>query len=552
MPNGAQALMKTLADAGIEVCFSNPGTSEMHFVAALDSEPRMRAVLALFEGVATGAADGYARMADKPAATLLHLGCGLGNGLANLHNARKGKVPVVNIVGDHALHHVKYDAQLQSDIETVARNVSPGFVRTSQSTAELCNDAAEAIMAARGLPGQVATLILPADVSWGENGVPCVVPPQAAAPVADDAAVAAVTEAIRSGKKTALLLGGRALREPSLLAAARIAAHNGVTLLAETFPTRLERGAGLPPIERIAYLAELAGVQLADIKHLILVDSKAPVSFFAYPGKKSYLVPDGCSVHTLSTPEQDACGSLEKLAAALGASNAVPVLQPRQQPGSPRGKLTAEKVCKAVGHLLPDNAIIVDEAITSGLMLSALTAGAPRHDLITLTGGAIGQGLPNAVGAAIACPDRPVLALIGDGTSMYTIQSLWTMAREKLNVTSIIFNNASYSVLNIELERVGAESVGAKAKSQLDLNGPVINFSQLAHGMGVHGTRVTTAEELVHAMEYALSHDGPHLIEVMVPESLNGVKRKVLPWVLRSLPSLPLPVTRALKRKIAP
>lgn len=552
MPNGAQALMKTLVDAGVEVCFTNPGTSEMHFVAALDDEPKMRAVLALFEGVATGAADGYARMADKPAATLLHLGCGLGNGLANLHNARKGKVPVINIVGDHATYHVKYDAQLQSDIETVARNVSPGFVRTSQSTAALCKDAVDAIVAARGLPGQVATLILPADVSWGEGGVPCAMPAPATPAVADDATVAAIAAAIRSGKKAALLLGGRALREPSLLAAARIAAHSGVTLLADTFPTRLERGAGLPPVERIAYLAELAGVQLADIKHLIVVDSKPPISFFAYPGKKSVLTPETCTVHTLTAPEQDAAGSLDKLARALGANNATPVLQPAQRPGSPRGKLTAEKVCKAVGHLLPDNAIIVDEAITSGLMLPALTAGAPRHDLITLTGGAIGQGLPSAIGAAIACPERPVLALIGDGTSMYTIQSLWTMAREKLNVTTIIFNNASYSVLNIELERVGAESIGPKAKSQLDLNGPVLNFAQLAQGMGVHGVRVSTAEDLVKAMEYAFSHPGPHLIEVMVPESLNGVKRKVLPWVLRSLPSLPLPVTRALKRKIAP
>ena len=550
MPNGAQALMKTLADAGIEVCFSNPGTSEMHFVAALDSEPKMRAVLALFEGVATGAADGYARMADKPAATLLHLGCGLGNGLANLHNARKGKVPVVNIVGDHATYHVKYDAQLQSDIETVARNVSPGFVRTSQSTAELCRDAADAIAAAR--QRQVATLILPADVSWGEGGMPCPVPPPAALPVADDAAVAAVVNAIRSGENVALLLGGRALREPSLLAAARIATHSGVTLLAETFPTRIERGAGLPAVERIAYLAELAGVQLADVKHLILVDSKSPVSFFAYPGKQSDLVPEGCQVHTLASAEQDTTASLNKLAQQLGSSNVSPQLQPLQRPGRPRGKLTAAKVCKAIGHLLPDNAIIVDESITSGLMLSAMTAGAPRHDLITLTGGAIGQGLPNAVGAAIACPDRPVLALIGDGTAMYTIQALWTMAREQLNVTSIIFNNATYSVLNIELERVGAESIGAKAKSQLDISGPVIHFAQLAQGMGVHAVRVSTAEELVKALEYAQSHPGPHLIEAIVPESLNGVKRKVLPWVLRSLPSLPLPLTRALKRKIAP
>ena len=552
MTNGAQALMKTLVDAGVEVCFSNPGTSEMHFVAALDDEPKMRAVLALFEGVATGAADGYARMADKPAATLLHLGCGLGNGLANLHNARKGKVPVVNIVGDHATYHVKYDAQLQSDIETVARNVSPGFVRTAQSTETLCKDAAEAISAARSAPGQVATLILPADVSWGEGGVASAPLAPPAPEPADDATINAIASAIRSGKKTALLMGGHSLREPSLLAAAKLAAHSGVILLAETFPTRMERGAGLPPIERLAYLAELATVQLTDVEHLILVDSKAPVSFFAYPGKQSYLVPGTCKVQTLVAPNQDITASLDKLNAALGASQAEPRLQPTNRPGRPKGKLTAEKVCKALGHLMPDNAIIVDEAITSGLMLSVMTAGAPRHDLLTLTGGAIGQGLPNAVGAAVACPDRPVLALIGDGSAMYTIQALWTMAREQLNVTTIIFNNASYSVLNIELERVGAEEAGAKAKSQLDLRGPVLNFAEMAHGMGLHGVRVDTAEGMAKAMEYALGMPGPHLIEVMIPESLSGTKRRILPWMLRALPSLPLSVSRALKRKLAP
>ena len=550
--NGAQALMKTLVDAGIEVCFSNPGTSEMHFVAALDSEPRMRAVLALFEGVATGAADGYARMADKPAATLLHLGCGLGNGLANLHNARKGKVPIVNIVGDHATYHTPLDAQLQSDIETVARNVSPGFVRTSASTAQLCQDAADAITAAHGLPGQVATLILPADVSWGEGAVPCPPPPQPTPPAADAAVVQAIAEVVRSGKKTALLLGRNALREPALLAAARIAAHSGVQLLAEVFPTRMERGAGLPSVERIAYLAEMAGVQLAEIEHLVLVDAKAPVSFFAYPGKKSELVPDTCTVHTLSTPAQDAAASLVQLATALGATQTAPALQAAQRPDRPRGKLTAPKVCKAVGHLLPENAILIDEAITSGLMLSAMTAGAPRHDLLTLTGGAIGQGLPNAVGAAIACPDRPVIALIGDGTAMYTVQALWTMAREKLHVVSIIFNNASYSVLNVELERVGADEVGPKAQSQLDLSGPTLNFALLAQGMGVHAVRTDTAEGFTKALEYALATPGPHLIEALVPESLSGAKRKVLPWLLRSLPHLPPAVARALKQKIAP
>ncbi len=553
MPNGAQALMTTLADAGVEVCFTNPGTSEMHFVAALDKELRMRAVLTLFEGVATGAADGYARMADKPAATLLHLGCGLGNGLANLHNARKGNVPIVNIVGDHATFHTAYDAQLQSDIETVARNVSPGFVRTSRSTAQLCRDASDAITAARGLPGQVATLILPADVSWGEGALPCPAPPLPKPQSADDETVATIAAAVRSGRKTILLLGGQALREPGLLTAARIAAaHSNVRLLAEVFPTRMQRGAGLPAVERMAYLAEMAGVQLAGVEQLVLVGAKSPVSFFAYPGRPSDLVPEGCKVFNLATPAQDVVAGISKLAQAVAATSSQPLLQTPLRPARPSGRLTAPKVCKAVGYCLPDNAILVDESITSGLMLSVMTAGAPRHDLLTLTGGAIGQGLPNAVGAAIACPNRPVIALIGDGTSMYTLQALWTMAREGLNVTSIIFNNAAYSVLKVELERVGAEAAGPKAKAQFDLNGPELNFAQMAQGMGVHAVRASTAEELLKALEYALAHPGPHLIDALVPESLSGAKRKMLPWLLRSLPSLPRPVALALKRKLAP
>ena len=293
--NGAQALMKTLVDAGVEVCFTNPGTSEMHFVAALDDEPRMRAVLTLFEGVATGAADGYARMSGKPAATLLHLGCGLGNGLANLHNARKGRTPILNIVGDHATSHAPYDAQLQSDIETVARNVST-WVRTSTSTPSLGADAVEALAASMGPPGQVATLILPADVSWSEGGLPATLPP-VRPPAVSDAAVEAVADVLEGSGETAMLLGGRALREPSLIAAARIAAKCGAKLFAEVFPSRIQRGAGLPAVERLAYLAELASVQLNGYSELILVDAKAPVSFFAYPGKKSDLVPAGCKVH---------------------------------------------------------------------------------------------------------------------------------------------------------------------------------------------------------------------------------------------------------------
>lgn len=551
MSNGAQALIRTLVDAGVNVCFTNPGTSEMHFVAALDTVPEMRAVLTLFEGVATGAADGYARMAGRPAATLLHLGCGLGNGLANLHNARKGKVPVLNIVGDHATYHVKYDAQLQSDIETVARNFS-SWVRTSQRTQDLCKDAIEAIVTCLGPPGQVATLILPADVSWGDGGVP--EPPPSIAPAAanSDESVAAIARVLTSGGRNALLLGGRALREPSLLAAARIAARTGARLFAEVFPTRMERGAGLPHVERIAYFAELAAVQLAGLDNLVLVDAKAPVSFFAYPGKQSYLVPDGCTVHELASATQDALGSLEKLVRQVGATSTEPVLQGSSRPGRPRGKFTAEKVCKAIGHWLPERAIIVDEAQTSGVLLSTMTAGGPRHDVIALTGGAIGQGLPSAVGAAVACPDRRVIALAGDGSAMYTIQALWTMAREKLDVISVIFSNRSYAILNVELQRVGAAQAGAKARSQLDLHNPALDFVQLGQSMGVPSARATTTEEFNVALERALATPGPHLIEAVVPSAVSGLKLRLMPHVLGMLADLPQPVARAIKRKIAP
>ena len=551
MSNGAQALMHTLADAGVTVCFSNPGTSEMHFVAALDSEPRMRAVLTLFEGVATGAADGYARMTGKPAATLLHLGCGLGNGLANLHNARKGKVPIVNIIGDHATFHVKYDAQLQSDIETVARNVST-WVRTSASTEALCRDAAEAITVAKGPPGQVATLILPADVSWGDGGVPAKVRVPSVPPCASDDAITSVAKVLNSGGKIAILLGGRALREPALMALGSIAAHCGAKLFAETFPTRLERGAGLPPVERIAYLGELAAVQLSGYEHLILLDAKAPVSFFGYPGKESYLVPEGCQVHQLASFNEDVIASLERLRTLVGAEETTPVVQVGKRPDRPRGKLTAEKVCKAVGALLPEHAIIVDEAQTSGVMLPHYTAGCPRHDVLALTGGAIGQGLPNAVGAAIACPDRPVLALCGDGSAMYTVQALWTMAREQLDVTSIIFNNSSYAILNVELQRVEAGARGEKAHAQLDLTNPGLDFVQLAQGMGVHATRATTTEQLLTALEDAFHTPGPHLIEAVVPSTFSGLRLRLLPHVLGSLRKLPRPLARAIKRKVAP
>jgi acetolactate synthase-1/2/3 large subunit len=551
MANGAQALMRTLVNGGVTTCFTNPGTSEMHFVAALDSAPEMRAVLALFEGVATGAADGYARMADKPAATLLHLGPGLGNGLANLHNARKGKVPIVNIVGDHATYHTQYDAQLQSDIETIARNVST-WVRTSQSTRALPGDAAEAIATAVGPPGQIATLILPADVSWGDGAEPAPSPDLATPPVAAPDVVEAVAQILRGSGETAMLLGGRALREPALVAATRVAAATGIKLYAEVFPTRIERGAGVPEIERLAYFAELASVQLSGIKHLILVDAKPPVSFFAYPGKKSYLVPDGCQVHELAAVTDDAVGSLQALVEALGAGGVAPEVQGPARPERPVGELTADKVCQAIGALLPEGAIIVDEAQTSGVTLATHTAGAPRHDVLTLTGGAIGQGLPAAVGAAIASPDRPVFVLQGDGAAMYTIQALWTMAREQLNVTVVICNNRSYAILNIELERVDAQGAGEKASSQLDLAGPDLDFVAMANSMGVPAVRADTGEKFAEELSRAVAEPGPHLIDAVIPSVYSGFKLRALPHALRALEVLPRPVAKAVKRRVYP
>lgn len=550
-PNGAKALMDTLTNAGIDTCFTNPGTSEMHFVAALDKSD-MRAVLTLFEGVATGAADGYARIAEKPAATLLHLGCGLGNGLANLHNARKARVPMVNIVGDHATYHVQYDAQLQSDIETVAKNIS-SWVRTTQETSQIGADAAEAIKVATGQPNQISTLILPADVSWTEGGTAISDFSKPAPKLASEETVNGIAEVLKkSGKKVALLLGRRVTLETGLMAASKIAETTGAKLFCEVFPTRLQRGAGLPNVERIAYLAEMAAVQLAGYDHLVLIDAKAPVSFFGYPGKKSYLVPEDCQLHSLVEQEEDALASLNALMKAVGAEKTPPKLQEPSRPKLGSGKLNAEKIAMAVGALLPENAIISDEAQTSGLKIPYYTAGSPKHDLLTITGGAIGQGIPVATGAAIAGRNRPVIALIGDGAAMYTIQALWTIMAEKLDVTTVIMNNGSYAILNIELERVGAEKVGPKAKAQLDISQPGIDFVSIAKGMGMPAERCRTAEEFNKALETAFREPGPHLIDAVVPSEYEGFKLKALPYLLNALDKIPNSLAKALKKKLAP
>ncbi len=523
--NGAQALIRTLTGAGVQVCFSNPGTSEMHFVAALDAVPQMRGVLCLFEGTATGAADGYGRMTGRPAAALLHLGPGLANGLANLHNARRAGTPVVTVVGDHATSHKRFDAPLESDIDALAGSVS-GWVRRSLRSADVAGDAADAVAAASA--GMIATLILPADVSWSEPAEPApALPFRPPSPVPDDV-IADAAKALRSGEPCLILLGGTAVRRPGLEAASRIAGATGAKLLCETFPARLERGAGLPAIGRLAYLGEMAAAQLAGTRHLILAGAKAPATFFAYPGMASWLVPDGCEVHTLAMKGDDGPGALAALA-DLVAADTVAQAQPAQRPGLPDGALTAEKASAVIGALLPEGAIVSDESNTSGLGLGPATAGAPPHDWLTLTGGAIGQGLPLAAGTALACPDRPVIALESDGSAMYTISALWTHAREGLDVTTVIFSNRSYAILAMELDRVGAVSAGKggpggkagpagkAARSLLDLSRPTLDFTALAAGLGVPASRASTAGELAAGLRQALAEPGPHLIEAVLP-----------------------------------
>ena len=512
--NGAQALLRTLAGCGVTVCFANPGTSEMYFVAGLDDTPDLRGVLCLYEGVATGAADGFGRMTGRPAAVLLHLGPGLANGLANLHNARRAGTPLLAVIGDHASYHKRFDAPLESDIDALAGAVS-GWVRRSARPQDVGADTAEAIAAAMTPPGQVATLILPADVSWSEGGAPAPpAPVRAATPVPGDA-IDSAAAVLRSGEPCVLMLGGAGLWRPGLEAASRIAEATSARLLAETFPARMERGAGIPAVSRLAYLAEFAAGQMEGARHLILAGARPPVTFFAYPALASSMVPAGCDVHVLATPSDDVAGALAALA-DLVAPDTKPVPQQPERPAVPDGELTAQGVAAVIGALLPEGAIVSDEANTSGLWLPGATAGAPPHDWLTLTGGAIGQGLPVATGAALACPGRPVLALEGDGSAMYTISALWSHAREQLDITTVVFSNRRYAILDMELGRVTA-GAGEAARSLLDLSGPAIDFTALATGMGVPASRALTVAEFAAQLRTALAEPGPHLIEAVVP-----------------------------------
>jgi acetolactate synthase I/II/III large subunit len=509
--NGAESVLRTLAAGGVRACFANPGTSEMHLVAALDRVSDVRGVLTLFEGVATGAADGYARMTDVPAATLLHLGPGLGNAFANLHNAYKAPVPMVNLVGDHAVMHRPLNAPLTSDIESVARPASH-WVKTARDARSAAADAASAVAAARSRGGGIATLILPADAGWDESAGPAEpVAPLPRPPVPAEA-VEQAAAALRAGSG-ALLLGAPALRDDGLRAAGRIAA-TGVRVLHDTLPTRIARGGGRFRAQPLPYISELAIEALAGLESLVTVGTRPPVGFFAYPGVPSRLTAPDTALHVLAAPEEDAVGALEALADALGAPAAAAV-EPLPRPEMPTGELTLDSLTRAVGALLPEGAVVVDESITASVFFQQQTLGAPAHDYLLVTGGAIGWGLPGATGAAVACPDRPVLALEADGSAMYTIQALWTQAREGLDVTTVIVANRSYAILELEFQRVGAQR-GEAARALMDIAGPELGFAGLAEAMGVPGRRVTDADALAGALREAMSEPGPHLIEAVV------------------------------------
>lgn len=513
--NGAQVLVRTLLEGGIDTVFTNPGTSEMHFVAALDAAPEMRCVLCLFEGVATGAADGYARMTGRPAGTLLHLGPGLANGLANLHNARKAGVPVVNIVGDHATYHMHADAPLTSDVVAVALPFSD-WVAAANSSTSVGRHGRAAIEAALAQGGSVATLVLPANKAWEPTQFEATgAPILSGRKVVEDQLVRDTARLLRTGTSNVVLVGGTGLTDRGLRAAGKIAMATGARLLSPTSNARIQRGAGRVACPSIPYPLHEAIETLRGTERLILAGASRPVAYFAYPDKPAYPTPEGCEIHTLAKPEEDVTDALDRLADELGARTVPEVVARQTHTSVGYGPIGAEGFAQVIANVLPEQAIVVDEALTCGHRLLPLTERSAPHDWLQLTGGAIGIGMPLATGAAVACPDRKVLCLQADGSGMYTLQSLWTQAREQLNVTTIILANRRYATLERELVNVGVSNPGPSALNMLDIGRPNLDWVALANGMGVEASRVSTVEALGEHVLDGLSHKGPRLVEAV-------------------------------------
>ena len=512
--NGADALIETLVDNGVTACFANPGTSEMQFVAALDRQPRMRPVLCLFEGVATGAADGYGRMSDTPACTLLHLGPGYGNGLANLHNARRAYTPIINVIGDHATYHRQYDAPLNSDIPSIVAANSV-WVNSADAPDTVAAVAAEAITASYGPPGGPVSLILPADAAWLETRVTKAAASRPAPARPDAASVEAVAKAIKAAAKPVVLLGGRAVRAEGLVQAARLQAA-GVRVMADTFVSRQPRGAGIFAPARMQYFGEAALADLEGTDLMAYAGTSTPVAFFAYPDRPSVLVPEGCATLTLADRRTDSVAALTALADALGAPAAGPSQALKLPDSAPTGGMTPQSAWLSIARHLPEGAILCDDSVTSGGGVAVPCMTARPHEVLALTGGAIGIGMPLAIGAAVAAPGRKVVSLNGDGSAMYTVQSLWTMARESLDVTVVVFANHSYRILNIEMGRTGSGNPGPSASKLLDLGDPRIDWVSMAKGMGVPAVRCETAEQFETAFARAMGELGPKFIEAAI------------------------------------
>lgn len=513
--NGAESVIATLSAGGVEVCFANPGTSELHLVAALDSGPPFRCVLGLFEGVVTGAADGYARMSEKPACTLLHLGPGIANGLANLHNAKRARVPVINLVGDHPKSHYQLNPPLAADVEATARPYCD-WIRVSESVKRLGADTAAAIAAARSYPGQVATLIIPCDLAWGQGGTPGDISAATLPRPPDPQRIEEAAALLRRREPTAILLGPGSLHGAGLAAAGRLASASGATLLTPYPLKRLERGHARPKVHRIPYPREQATKLLARFKQLIVVGTALPVAYFAHPASSALLIPPGCEVYTAAETNDDNVGVLEALADSLSPQQITESNEKAYTQSDPEGAISLSGLAAAIAATLPEGAVVIDESMTSGRQIMAATQSCPPHDWIGNTGGSIGIALPLAIGAAIACPDRRVLCLSAEGSGMYTAQALWTMSREGLNVTILIFNNRRYGVLQSELVGMGLGELGPRGLSLLSLDRPPLDWTALARGMGVPSCRTDDLQGTTRALRLGLAAPGPSLIEVLV------------------------------------
>ncbi len=509
--NGAEALVASAISGGVEICFANPGTTELPLVQALDSVPGLRSILCLHENVATGAADGYGRMATNPAMCLLHLGQGLANGLTNLHNARRAFTPVVNVIGDHAAWHLAADPLLATDVESLAHTVSD-YVKKSLGATTVALDLADAIEAAMN-GGRIATLIVPHDAQIDEAGDGISLRRVRAKKTYSSSRVVEAAKALKSGK-SALLLGGDALSEPGILLAGRIAAIGDADLLCDNFFARMERGGGLPSPTKLPYFPDQALELTRRYERVIVAGTRRPVAFFGYPGLPSYLTTEEQTV-ILAGPQEDTLGALAALASEVNAPDFIGEVR-GTPPVMPKGALDAQSVSAVIASLQRENCIVMDEVLSVGVPYFDASKHSPRFSHLMLTGGAIGQGPSAATGAAIACPNRKVINFQSDGCGAYSIQAFWTQARENLDVVTIIGSNRSYHILEVELLRAGVAQTGPVTRSMLGLDNPFLNWVKIGEGFGVPAVAVDRAEALARELERALMDKGPRLIEAIM------------------------------------